>query len=101
MTSALGGSERLGNGAASHWNRSKRTRKWRRLTVGLEEHQAKPVFQRGGDEVDKMEDKLGRLGAARRAGLRQAKSGPLRLRENAANETGAKPLITKETAKRL
>src|ERR1700733_4077055 len=27
-------SERLGNGAASHWNRWKRTRKWRRLNEG-------------------------------------------------------------------
>jgi hypothetical protein len=45
----------------------------------------KATFQRVGDEVDKMEDRLGRLDAAREAlAPRQAESGPRRLRENAA-----------------
>ena len=63
----------------------------------------KATFQRIGDEVDKMEDRLGRLDAAREAlALRQAANG----RENAKrksrrNEIGRKPLITKETAKWL
>jgi hypothetical protein len=49
------------------------------------ENEANPVFQRGGDEVGKMEDKLGRLDAAREAlAFREAESGPLGLRENAA-----------------
>jgi hypothetical protein len=59
----------------------------------------KPVFQRGGDEVGKMEDKLGGLDAAREAlALRQAKAcqGFARTQRK---ETGLKPLITQETAK--
>jgi hypothetical protein len=45
----------------------------------------KAVFQRVGDEVDKMEERLGRLDAAREALLlRQAETGPRRLRENEA-----------------
>ena len=43
------------------------------------------AFNRIGDEVDKMEERLGRLDAAREAlSLRQAENGPPRLRENAA-----------------
>jgi hypothetical protein len=45
----------------------------------------KAAFQRVGDEVDKMEDRLGRLDAAREAlASRQAESGPPTLRANAA-----------------
>lgn len=41
------------------------------------EDQAKPVFQRGGDEVDKMEDKLGRLDTgARGAGAQIGQKRP-------------------------
>jgi hypothetical protein len=60
-------SERLGNGAASHWNRSKRTRKWRQLTVGSEGASGEGRIPKRRHEVDKMEDKLGRLEAAREA----------------------------------
>jgi hypothetical protein len=45
----------------------------------------KAAFQRVGGEVDKMEERLGRLDAAREAlALRQAENGPRRLRGNAA-----------------
>jgi hypothetical protein len=45
----------------------------------------KAMFQRVGDEVDKMEDRLGRLDAAREAlALRQAKTAEKAPRENAA-----------------
>jgi hypothetical protein len=45
----------------------------------------KAAYQRVGDDVDKMEDRLGRLDAAREAlALRQAENSPSRLRENAA-----------------
>jgi hypothetical protein len=45
----------------------------------------KAAFQRVGDEVDKMEDRLGRLDAAREAlASREAESGPRRLHANAA-----------------
>jgi len=45
----------------------------------------KAMFQRVGDEVDKMEDRLGRLDAAREAlALRQAKTVEKAPRENAA-----------------
>ena len=45
----------------------------------------KPTFQRVGDEVDKMEDRLGRLDAAREAlALRQAKTVEKAPRENPA-----------------
>ncbi len=45
----------------------------------------KAAFQRVGDEVDKMEDRLGRLDAAREAlALRQADNGPPGLGANAA-----------------
>jgi hypothetical protein len=61
----------LGNGAGSR--------------SAQKENQANPVFQWGGDEVGKREDKLSGLDAARGAlAFREAESGPLRLRENAA-----------------
>ena len=45
----------------------------------------KAAFQRVGDEVDMMEDRLGRLDAAREAlASREAESGPRRLHANAA-----------------
>jgi hypothetical protein len=45
----------------------------------------KAAFQRVGDDVDKMEDRLGRLDAAREAlASREAESGPRRLHANAA-----------------
>ncbi len=45
----------------------------------------KATFQRVGDEVDKMENKLARLDAAREAlALKQPETGPARLRANAA-----------------
>jgi hypothetical protein len=54
----------------------------------------KPAFQRVGDEVDKMEEKLERLDAAREAlALRQAESG---LRENAAKSNGPQVLDNTE-----
>ena len=48
-----------------------------------------------------MEDKLGGLDAAREAPLRQAKAACQGCARAQRNETGLKPLITKETAKRL
>ena len=49
----------------------------------------KPAFQRVGDEVDKMEEKLERLDAAREAlTLREAERGSRELRENAAQSNG-------------
>jgi hypothetical protein len=66
------------------------------------ENEANPVFQRGGDEVSKMEDKLGRLDAAREAlAFRRRKAARWGCARTQRNETGAKPLITKETAKWL
>jgi hypothetical protein len=54
----------------------------------------KPAFQRVGDEVDKMEEKLERLDAAREAlALRQAERGP---RENAAKSNGLQALDNTE-----
>ena len=54
----------------------------------------KPTFQRIGDEVDKMEEKLERLDAAREAlALRQAeKSGQQELRDNTAKSNGPQVL---------
>jgi hypothetical protein len=56
----------------------------------------------GGDEVDKMEDKLG--GSTKRA-MRWRSDGPKAACQGLArtqrNETGLKPLITQETAKWL
>ncbi len=47
----------------------------------------KAAFQRVGGEVDKMEDRLGRLDAAREAlALRQAETAPKALHENAAKQ---------------
>ena len=62
--------------------------------------QLKAAFQRVGGEVERMEDRLGRLGAAREA-LARPKSSRKRGARTRRNETGFKPLITKETAKRL
>jgi hypothetical protein len=51
-----------------------------------------------GDEVDKMEERLGRLDAAREAlALRQAESGPRRLRENVAQANPPQALENKRT----
>ena len=56
----------------------------------------KAAFQRIGDEVDKMEDRLGRLDAAREAlALRQAENGPRGLRENAAKPNRPQALDNK------
>ncbi|MGC2788232.1 MAG: hypothetical protein WA397_31225 [Roseiarcus sp.] len=53
----------------------------------------KATFRRVGDEVDKMEDRLGRLDAAREAlALRQAESAAKALGENAAKRNGPQPL---------
>ena len=58
----------------------------------------KPAFQRVGDEVDSMEEKLERLDAAREAlTLRKAEREPGATTRR--NQTGPKPLITQETAK--
>ena len=63
---------------------------------------ARRAFQRIGDEVDKMEERLGRLDAAREAlALQAGRGGPQSCARTQRNETGLKPLITKETAKRL
>ena len=60
------------------------------------------AFQRVGDEVDKMEERLGRLDAAREAlALRQTESSRKGGARTQRNEIGLKPLITQETAKRL
>jgi hypothetical protein len=57
----------------------------------------KPTFQRVGDEVDKMEDRLGRLDAAREAlALRQAKTVQKAPRENAAKRKRPQPLDNKQ-----
>jgi hypothetical protein len=53
----------------------------------------KATFQGLGDEVDKMEDRLGRLDAAREAlALREAETAAKALRENAAKRNGPQPL---------
>ena len=59
------------------------------------------AFNRIGDEVDKMEERLGRLDAAREAIWRSdrrktAAKGFARMQRN---QIGLKPLITKESAK--
>ena len=61
----------------------------------------KATFQRVGGEVDKMEERLGRLDAAREAlALRRAEGGPpRRCARTQRNEIGLKPLISNETAK--
>ena len=57
----------------------------------------KAAFQRVGGEVDKMEDRLGRLDAAREAlAVRQAERGPQAFRENAAKRNRPQPLDIKE-----
>ena len=62
----------------------------------------KAAFHGMGDEVDKMEDRLGRLDAAREAlALRQAEAARKGCARTRRNQTGAKPLITQETAKWL
>jgi hypothetical protein len=56
----------------------------------------KAAFQRVGDEVDKMEDRLGRLDAAREAlALRQAETAPKTLRANAAKRNRPQALDNK------
>src|SRR5271170_2305573 len=56
----------------------------------------KAAFQRVGDEVDKMEDRLGRLDAAREAlALKQAENGPRGRRENAAKRNRPQALDNK------
>jgi hypothetical protein len=56
----------------------------------------KPTFQRVGDEVDKMEDRLGRLDAAREAlALRQAKTVEKAPRENPAKRKRPQALDNK------
>src|ERR1700722_4852508 len=56
----------------------------------------KAAFQRVGDEVDKMEDRLGRLDAAREAlAGRQAEGGPSGFRENAAKRNRPQALDNK------
>jgi hypothetical protein len=60
----------------------------------------KAAFQRVGDEVDKMEDRLGRLDA-RGAGAQAARNGPENVARTQRNETDLKPLITQKTAKWL
>ena len=57
----------------------------------------KATFQRIGDEVDKMEDRLGRLDAAREAlALRQAETAAKALRENAAKQNRPQTLDNKQ-----
>ena len=57
----------------------------------------KPAFQRVGDEVDKMEEKLERLDAAREAlAQREAERGPRAFRENAAQSNAAQALDNTE-----
>lgn len=57
----------------------------------------KPAFQRIGDEVDKMEEKLERLDAAREAlALREAEKGPPELRDNAAQSNGPQTIDNTE-----
>jgi len=59
----------------------------------------KAAFQRVGDDVDKMEDRLGRLDAAREAlASREAESGPRRLHANAAKRN--RPQVLDITANR-
>ena len=56
----------------------------------------KAAFQRVGDEVDKMEDRLARLDAAREAlALRQAETGPPGLGANAAKRNRPQVLDNK------
>ena len=56
----------------------------------------KAAFQRVGDEVDKMEERLGRLDAAREAlAVRQAENGRPRLGENAAKRNRPQALDNK------
>jgi hypothetical protein len=58
----------------------------------------KAAFQRVGDEVDMMEDRLGRLDAAREAlASREAESGPRRLHANAAKRNRPQALDNKES----
>ena len=57
----------------------------------------KPAFQRVGDEVDKMEEKLERLDAAREAlAQREAERGPQAFRENAAQSNAPQVLDNTE-----
>jgi hypothetical protein len=56
----------------------------------------KAAFQRVGGEVDKMAERLDRLDAAREAlALKQAESGPPRLRDNAAKPNRAQAIENK------
>lgn len=57
----------------------------------------KPAFQRVGDEVDKMEDKLERLDAAREAlALREAEKALREPRDNAAQSNGPQAIDNTE-----
>jgi hypothetical protein len=58
----------------------------------------KAAFQRVGDEVDKMAERLDRLDAAREAlALREAEGGPRGLRENVAQSNAPQALDNKRT----
>ena len=62
----------------------------------------KATFHRVRGEIDKMEERVARLDAAHEVlSLRQAKTAPHGCARTERNETGVKPLISKETAKRL
>ena len=66
--------------------------------IAPERLRLKAAFQRVGGEVDKMEERLSRLDAAREAlALRQAESGPRRLRENVAQLNPPQALENKRT----
>ena len=57
--------------------------------IAPERLRLKAIFQRIGDEVDKMEDRLGRLDAAREVlALRQAQTAANASRENPAKRNG-------------
>src|SRR5580693_3298158 len=62
----------------------------------------KAAFQRVGDEVDMMEDRLGRLDAAREAlASREAENGPRRLHTNAAKRNRSQVLDITGNRERL
>ena len=60
------------------------------------------AFHRVGDEVDKMAERLDRLDAAREAlALRQAETGSLRLRDNAAQSNAPQAIENKGTGETI
>src|ERR1700722_19353374 len=64
--------------------------------LGPDRLRLKAAFQRVGDEVDMMEDRLGRLDAAREAlASREGESGPSGFRENAAKRNRPQALDNK------